>query len=365
MIKIVHAADLHLDSAFSALSAEQAAMLRREQRRIVEDIAAQAERVSADLLLLSGDLFDSDRCFGETAEALCRAFEQTRARIFISPGNHDWYAAGSPWTRMKLPENVHVFTSPAIEKVELPELGCTVWGAAFVSDSAEPPLAGFRADGMGMNIMVLHGDVDFPDSKYGYISQDNIAASGLVYLALGLVHKFSGVRKAGDTFYAYPGCAMGRGFDETGEKGILCGSVEKGSCDMKFLPLSGRRYEILPVDISGCEDFAAAVREALPEDCGRDIYRVILQGERGKAIDVPALEQALEGLCCRLEVRDETRPKVEIWAAAGENTLKGGFLRRMKALYDAARSDEERGRITKAVGYGLAALENREGGAAV
>ena len=365
MLKIVHAADLHLDSAFSSLSAEQAALLRREQRRRVEDIAAQAERVSADLLLLSGDLFDSDRCFGETAEALCRAFEQTRARVFIAPGNHDWYSANSPWTRMKLPENVHVFTSPEIEGVELPELGCTVWGAAFVSDSAQSPLTGFHTDGIGMNIMVLHGDVDFPDSKYGYISPESITASGLDYLALGHVHKFSGIQKAGDTFYAYPGCAMGRGFDETGEKGILCGSVEKGCCDMKFMPLSGRRYEILPVDISGCEDFADAVREALPENCGRDIYRVILRGERGDAPDVPALERALEGLCCHLEVRDETRPRVELWAAAGENTLKGGFLRRMKALYDAAQSEDERGRITKAVSYGLAALENREGGAIV
>lgn len=360
MIKIVHAADLHLDSAFSSLSAEQAAVLRREQRRIVEDIAAQAERMSADLLLLSGDLFDSDRCFGETAEALCRAFEQTRAKIFIAPGNHDWYSARSPWTRMKLPENVHVFTSPEVEKVELPELGCTVWGAAFLSDSAQPPLTDFYATGEGVNIMVLHGDVDMPESKYGYISQTDIAASGLDYLALGHVHKFSGVRQAGNTFYAYPGCAMGRGFDETGEKGILCGSVEKGGCDMKFLPLSGRRYEILTVDISGSEDVCETVHQALPEDCGRDIYRVILSGEREEEPDTAALETALGGLCCRLEVRDETRPKIELWAAAGENTLKGGFLRRMKALYGAAQSDEERGRITKAVGFGLAALENRE-----
>ena len=362
MIKIVHAADLHLDSAFSALSGEQAAMLRREQRRIVEDIAAEAERISADLLLFSGDLFDSDRCFSETAEALCRAFEQTRARIFISPGNHDWYSANSPWTRMKLPENVHVFTSPAIEKVELPELNCTVWGAAFISDSAAAPLEGFRVDNVGMNIMVLHGDVDFPDSKYGYISTDNISASGLDYLALGHVHKFGGIQSAGDTFYAYPGCAMGRGFDETGEKGILCGSVEKGRCDMRFLPLSGRRYEILHVDISGCEDTAAAVKAALPENCGRDIYRVILGGERDEVPNVPALERDLEGLCCRLEIRDATRPKVELWAAAEENTLKGGFLRRMKMLYDAAQSEDERNRIIKAVSYGLAALENREGG---
>ena len=280
MIKIVHAADLHLDSAFSALTAEQAAMLRREQRRILEEIAAQAERVSADLLLLSGDLFDSDRCFGETEEALCRAFEQTRARIFISPGNHDWYGPRSPWARMKLPENVHVFTSPAPEKIELPELGCTVWGAAFLSDSADPPLAGFRAEGDGVNIMVLHGETGTPDSKYGYISEADIAASGLDYLALGHVHKFSGVQRAGETFYAYPGCAMGRGFDETGEKGLLCGNVEKGGCSLRFTPLSGRKYEILTVDITDAEDVSAAVRAALPENCGRDIYRVILRGER-------------------------------------------------------------------------------------
>ncbi len=360
MLKIVHAADLHLDSAFSSLSAEQAAMLRREQRRIVEDIAAQAERISADLLLLAGDLFDSERCFGETAEALCHAFKQTRAQIFIAPGNHDWYSANSPWTRMELPENVHVFTSSDIEKVELPELGCTVWGAAFTANSAEQQLSGFYAGGKGINIMVLHGDVDMPDSKYGYISNEDIAASGLDYLALGHVHKFGGLQKAGNTFYAYPGCTMGRGFDETGEKGILCGSVDKGSCDMKFLPLSGRRYEIVSVDISDCEDAAEAVRAALPEDCGRDIYRIILRGEVAEAPDTAALETALGGLCCRLEVRDETRPRIELWAAVGENTLKGGFLRKMKALYDAAQSEEERARVTKAVGYGLAALENRE-----
>ena len=119
MIKIVHAADLHLDSAFAALSAEQAAQLRREQRRLLEDIAAETERRAAQLLLLSGDLFDSERCFSDTEEALCRALSQTRAQVFIAPGNHDWYGPRSPWERMKLPENVHVFRSPTIERVDL------------------------------------------------------------------------------------------------------------------------------------------------------------------------------------------------------------------------------------------------------
>ncbi len=360
MIKIVHAADLHLDSAFSALSTAQAAELRREQRRILEDIAAQAERVSADLLLLPGDLFDSERCFADTAEALCRAFEQTRARIFIAPGNHDWYGPRSPWARMSLPENVHIFTTPTPERVDIPELGCTVWGAAFLSESAAPPLEGFRTAGDGINIMLLHGEVGVPESKYGYISREDIAASGLDYLALGHVHKFSGVQRVGDTVYAYPGCAMGRGFDETGEKGLLWGTVDKGSCRLEFLPLSGRKYEIISVDITDTENIAAAVRAALPENCGRDICRIILRGEREEAPDIEALKKELSGLCYHMELRDETRPRLSLWTAAGENTLKGGFLRRMRAMYEAADSEEARSRVVKATGFGLAALENRE-----
>lgn len=360
MVKIVHAADLHLDSAFSALSAEQAALLRKEQRHIVEDITAQAERCSADLLLLSGDLFDSDRCFADTADALCRAFEQTRARVFIAPGNHDWYGPRSPWVRMKLPENVHVFTSPRPESVWLPELGCTVWGMAFTGGSAEPLLEGFHAQGEGINIMVLHGDISAPESRYGYISPADIAASGLDYLALGHVHKFSGILRAGDTYYAYPGCAMGRGFDETGEKGLLFGQVGKGECQMQFKPLSGRRYEIVSVDVTRAENFAGAVRAALPAGCGRDIYRVILHGEVESVIETQRIEHELDGLCYRLELRDETRPRVELWAAAGENTLKGGFLRKMQALYSAAPDEAARSRVVHAVRYGIAALENRE-----
>ena len=34
-------------------------------------------------------------------------------------------------------------------------------------------------------------------------------------------HRFGGVQRAGGTVYAWPGCMEGRGFDETGEKGVL------------------------------------------------------------------------------------------------------------------------------------------------
>ena len=68
MIKLLHAADFHLDSAFSSLPAEQAAQRRREQRQALTRLAAECR--GCDLILLAGDLFDSARVYQDTIDAL-------------------------------------------------------------------------------------------------------------------------------------------------------------------------------------------------------------------------------------------------------------------------------------------------------
>ena len=59
-VKIVHAADFHLDSAFGALSAEQARQRRRESRELLTRLCNYVNQNGVDLVLLAGDLFDSD-----------------------------------------------------------------------------------------------------------------------------------------------------------------------------------------------------------------------------------------------------------------------------------------------------------------
>ena len=66
--------------------------------------------------------------------------------------------------------------------------------------------------------MALHGDALNAGSPYNAVTREQIAASGLCYLALGHIHEKSGLQRAGETFYAWPGCPMGRGFDELGQK---------------------------------------------------------------------------------------------------------------------------------------------------
>ena len=58
MIKLLHAADLHLGSPFRGLPPEKAASRRSEQRRLPELLADLYHDQGCDGMLLSGDLFD-------------------------------------------------------------------------------------------------------------------------------------------------------------------------------------------------------------------------------------------------------------------------------------------------------------------
>ncbi len=358
MIRFLHAGDFHLDSPFASLSPEQAAQRRREQRSQLQEISALA--ADCDLVFLAGDLLDSARTYGETLEALEEFFESIRARVFIAPGNHDYYTPQGPYARMRLPEHVHLFTAPQPEAVELPELGCTVWGAAFTSARSRAKLGGFRVPEDGQtHFMVLHGDAVMPDSPYNPISGADMAGSGLSYLALGHVHRFSGAQQAGDTLWAYPGCTLGRGFDETGEKGLILGRVEGGECSIRFHALQGRRYELLEADVTEAESLEAAVRAVLPADAGEQIIRLTLRGQWEEKPALEALEEALAGCCWHLSLRDETRLRRDLWEKAGEDTLRGNFLRILREQY-ATAEEKDREKIMLAARFGLAALDYRE-----
>ena len=145
-LKILHAADLHLDSAFEALPAGKAALRRSEQRELLRRLAALAQQEKVQLVVLSGDLFDSDNSYYETGEQLARCLAVIGAPVFIAPGNHDFYSSRSPWARLKLQGNIYLFTENKIRGMELPALGARVYGAAFNEKRSGPLLHGFTAE---------------------------------------------------------------------------------------------------------------------------------------------------------------------------------------------------------------------------
>ena len=358
MVKILHAADFHLDSAFVSLSDEQARQRRQESRETVERMVEYANDHGAQLMLLSGDLFDGDNVYSQTGEQLCAALKRFSGQVVIAPGNHDSFQMKSAYARISWPENVHVFTAPTQEQIVFPQYGCTVYGAAFTGEEA-PAWQGFSVTGEDIAIGVLHGEVGAKNSKYRPISPEDIAKSGLSYLALGHVHQYSGVQMAGKTAWAYPGCLEGRGFDETGDKGFLFGTVDHSGADLRFVPFAHRRYALLDVDVTDHNPLDAILRQ-LPLQTENDIYRITLTGETGEGVALGALREELSPRFYALELRDKTHTAEDIWEKQDDDTLRGLFLQELRQQYEQAGTEEEREKLEQAVRFGLAAMDNRE-----
>ena len=235
MVRILHAGDFHLDSAFGALTPEQARQRRAESRRMPERMVDWANDHGVQLLLLAGDLFDGDDLSGDTAKLLARALGGFQGQVVIAPGNHDPYTARSAYARTLWPDNVHIFTEDRMQTIPFPQYGCAVHGAAFTApeETADRVLSGFTAPDDGLvHIGLLHGELTGSDSRYRPLTTAAVAASGLHYLALGHVHGCTGVLRMGSVSYAYCGCPEGRGFDELGDKGFLAGQVSPEGAEL-------------------------------------------------------------------------------------------------------------------------------------
>ena len=362
MPRIVHGADLHLDSFFGGLSADKARERRRESGDLIDRLGRLVKAENAEILLLCGDLFDGERVYPETLEHLRDVLGALPCPVFIAPGSQDPFTPASPYALQRWPENVYIFRRETMEAMVLPELDCVVYGAAFTSRTrTDQVLAGFQTlKDDRTRLLCLYGEVGGPGGGCGPILREQLAASGAHYAALGHIHQYGGIQKDGGTYWAYPGCPEGHGFDEPGDRGVLAGTVDRGGAALRFVPLCRRRYRILEADMTGASP-EEALERVVPEGAEQDICRIVFTGtsdERG--VDLPALEHTYRERFYSLELRDKTRPAQSLWAKAGEDTLRGLFLREMKARYDAAPSEKDREDIALAVRFGLAALDGRD-----
>ena len=243
MVRLLHAGDFHLDSAFGALTPEQARQRRAESRESVQRLVDWANDHDIQLMLLAGDLFDGAAIGGDTARLLAEALGSFRGQVVIAPGNHDPYTARSAYARTLWPDNVHIFTEDRMQTIPFPQYGCAVHGGAFTmpEEPADHVLAGFTAPDDGLvHIGLLHGEIDPSEARYDPIRKEEIAASGLAYLALGHIHKRTEPLTYGGTVCAWPGCPEGRGFDELGEKGFYSGTIDdSGKVSLPSFPSPG------------------------------------------------------------------------------------------------------------------------------
>lgn len=331
-MKILHTADWHLDAPMAGLGEENAQALQRESRKLPEKIVKLCKAEGCELMIIAGDLFDGPYA-KETMTAVRSALSSLDIPVVITPGNHDFCGPDSPYEKEEWPSNVHIFTKPAMTAYPLPQLDCVIYGAGYEGMDCPGLLKDFHVDADARwHIGVLHGEANNASSNYCPVTRHQIQESGLHYLALGHIHK-AGSLRAGEAVCAWPGCPMGRGFDELGAKGVILAQLDR-EIKVSFLPLDTPRF--YDEEVEAGDDAAGALANLLPAMESSDFYRVTLTGYSG-GIELTALREQFPHIP-NLWLRDETIPEVDLWSSIDDDSLEGVYFSLLK---EASGSESE------------------------
>ncbi|MCR5457700.1 MAG: metallophosphoesterase [Clostridiales bacterium] len=373
MPRIIHTADLHLDSPFSLLDANKAMARKAELRGTFSNIIAIAKNDNANMVIISGDLFDSEFVTKETIEFMNSQFSSVPfCKFVIAPGNHDCFSDKSAYSKSVFPKNVFIFNRPELQFFNFPDIHVCVYGWAFVKEDMDknPLVHSINTDPDCINILAVHADTSSSSSKYCPISEEDIARSNCTYAALGHIHEGTEVRKAGNTYYAYSGCPEGRSFDECGKKGVISVDFEKNNFGrwvptFSYKRVCKRRYEKFNLDITAIgskEEVLAKIKhEMAKQSLGSDtLLRVVFTGTVDQNVVEASKKISAEDLgTYYLEIKDRTIPLVDEQELLKDITIKGALYREL--LPKIKSSDPEESESAKqALIYGLAALSGSD-----
>lgn len=350
MLRIIHTADVHLGARHDDLG-EQASAQRERQFAAFAATIDLAIAEKADLLLIAGDLFDSNtqpRRSVERVAAQLKRLTGARIRTVIVPGTHDCYDRASIYRAYDIKamagssaddDHVTVLT-PETPFVHLDALEAVIHGPVFATKRApHSPLrdldvAGHR-DGATWQIGMVHGSVAIPgktERDEVVITTEEIAASGLDYLALGHWHSAQQA-KAGGVTYAYAGAPEPVALHQDRAGRALRVDLETGPTGRTVTvtehQVGKTRFDKLDVDAARVANQPALIDE-LNRRADRDlVLDVRLVGVRPDELDLhlDEIESALAGSFLKVRVRDTSTPALTEGVLPSAETVAGAFIR--------------------------------------
>jgi predicted phosphodiesterase len=281
MTKFVHCADLHIDSPLRGLAAYPGApveAIRGATRQAVESLVELSLDQKVDLVVIAGDVFDSDwKDFstGLYLRAQLARLREAGIEVALIHGNHD--AASVITRKLKLP-HVHVLPHDRPGTVMFEEAGLAIHGQSFATRAVSDNLAaGYPPPVDGLtNVGVLHTCLGgYPDhERYAPCALEQLVAHGYEYWALGHVHERAVLHER--PFVVFPGNLQGRHMRECGPKGATVVEIHDLDLSISHHTLDHVRWTRVRVDAGGAADEMeileradAALRDALDTCNGR------------------------------------------------------------------------------------------------
>lgn len=365
-MRIIHCADLHLDSAMRA----NLDPIKRKERKLELldtycNMVKWAEENGVSAILIAGDLFDSAVVSKTTMNAFLRQIvSHPQIDFYYLRGNHD---ATGLLTGNDVPPNLHFFDDTWTKYVLNRESGgnLVLNGIEFNGFNHDRLYETLSLNVRDFNLVMMHGQTTKYNmgDKTEYITLERLKNLGIDYLALGHVHAHVEEPLDGRGVYCFSGCLEGRGFDECGEHGFMLLEIDEGTLrwTREFIPFARRTLYTVEVDISDCmqsDEIISKVRAALSDGgySADSLVKIILTGQVDLACekDLDYILHAFEHDFYVVKLYDDTKLLVDFRMYAFDESLKGEFVRNVLA---ADLSDDEKGEI---IHYGLRALGGEE-----
>jgi DNA repair exonuclease SbcCD nuclease subunit len=263
-MKLVHAADLHIDSPLKGLNAHDGAPVERVReatRKAFRNLVDLCEKEQATALLLAGDVFDGEWKDFSTGLYFVKELERLRPMpVFLVRGNHD--SMSEVTRQLRLPPHVHEFSEDTAETKIHGELA--VHGLSFprraVTESLVPrypaPVSGC------FNVGLLHTSCDgrVAHAPYAPCRVDELVQKGYDYWALGHVHAHEVLHER--PWIVFPGNTQGRHIKETGAKGCVVVHVEGREVRLRHVALDVVRWKLVEIALLPDDDVEALYARA-------------------------------------------------------------------------------------------------------
>jgi len=325
-MKLIHCADLHLDSKLETNLERQKAQIRRKELvAAFENMVRFAVENGVRAVIVAGDLFDHTKVTRNTVQTVAGIIGSAKQIDFlVLAGNHD---NNNPFEILEsLPENLFFFkdswTAFNYDNV-------TVSGITLGSSNSNVVYSSLELDAARFNIAVMHGDIS------SEINLPSLRGKNIDYLALGHLHEHSEGRLDERGVYAYCGCLESRGFDESGIKGFYLIDTEKKSYTFVSGMAIRNMFEI-KVDITGLMQYAeirSAVERELSLNSVRecDMVKIILTGSScvDANKDTNQLVKYLQGRFFFAKLKDKSTTEIRAEDYKNDISLKGEFVRQV------------------------------------
>jgi DNA repair exonuclease SbcCD nuclease subunit len=385
MLRLLHTADVHLGARHADLG-EQAAAQRERQFAAFRATVDLALAEKADVLLVAGDLFDSNtqpRRSVERVAAELKRLADAAIRTVIIPGTHDVYDGSSVYRAYDLaalaglPADTDrlVVLTPERPDIVLGPLDLVVHGRVFATKRApRSPLAGFDVAGddrATWHVGMIHGSLHIPErTEHDEVvfTSEEVAASHLDYLALGHWHSTQRGR-AGATLWAYSGAPEPVAIDQDRAGSALLVSLEERDggrhVTVEERRVGRTRFERVEVDAAAVGSQPALVERLVVLADPDLVLDARIIGVRPDDLDLAPdeIERELADRFFRVRVRDTSMAALPDGPPPPPDTIVGALVRDLEAGIaeaEAAGRDEATREMREALRLARLLLDGRE-----